>query len=180
MAYREAYSRPNDTYHSIQQIDPTLNLHRPSNTYVTTQPRIDHSPQQRWQADQSQRRGSYQVEPGKKSEIKNRIKEIIELCKGDNSAVQAEMAGVIKEEQYISDLLGRTENDGFRPPAPTGPSFSFTPHREDHGSSLQRDIKSVILQNSHIQLPEEALQLINEIERRALAEIDKLKGELSQ
>jgi hypothetical protein len=148
MAYRDPYSRPNDTYNSIQQID----LHRPSNTYVPTQPRIDHSPQTRWQPDNSQRRSTYQVEAGKKSEIKNRIKEIIDLCKGENSAVQAEMAGVIREEREVYDLLGRADHDNFRP-APSAPS-QFTPYREDQGSALQRDIKSIILQNSHIQLPE--------------------------
>jgi exopolyphosphatase/pppGpp-phosphohydrolase len=85
MAYRDPYARPNDTYNSIrEQIDPSsLQLHRPSNTYVATNPRIDASSQQRWQPDASQRR-SYQVESTKKSEIKNRIKEIIDLCKGEN------------------------------------------------------------------------------------------------
>lgn len=49
MAYRDPYARPNDTYNSIQQIvDPNLQLYRPSNTYVPTQPRIDHSLQTRW------------------------------------------------------------------------------------------------------------------------------------
>lgn len=168
MAYRDAYPRPNDTYNSIrEQVDPnTLQLHRPSNTYVPTQPRIDTSPQPRWQPDTSQRRsGSFQVEPGKKNEIKNRIKEIIDLCKGDNSAVHQEMAGVIKEEREVYDLLGRADHDSFRPSAPP----HYTPARDDPASSLQRDIKSTILQNSHVQLSEEALQLINEIERRALA-----------
>lgn len=88
MAYRDPYARPNDTYNSIrEQVDPTsLQLHRPSNTYVPTQPRIDNSPLPRWQTDNSQRR-SFQVDASKKSEIKNRIKEIIDLCKGENSAV---------------------------------------------------------------------------------------------
>jgi len=61
MAYRDPYARPNDTYNSIrEQVDPNLNLHRPSNTYVPTQPRIDPSPS-RWQPDYSQRRSNYQV-----------------------------------------------------------------------------------------------------------------------
>ncbi len=179
MAYRDPYARPNDTYNSIQQIDPNLNIHRPSNTYVPTQPRIDHSPQTRWQPDYSQR-GSYQVEPAKKGEIKNRIKEIIELCRGENSAVNAEMGGIIREEREVYDLLGRTDHDSFRPPAPIGPSSQLTPHRDDAGSTLQRDIKSILVGNSHIQLPEEAHQLVNEIERKALVEIERLKNELNQ
>jgi hypothetical protein len=87
------------------------------------------------------------------------------------------MAGVIREEQDVLNLLARTDHDNFRP-APT--ASHYTPHREEHPNNLQRDIRSTILQNGHIQLPEEALQLVNEIERRALAEIDKLKAELSQ
>jgi len=82
------------------------------------------------------------------------------------------MAGIIKEEREVADLLGRTDHEAFRQQAPA----HYTPARDDHGSALQRDIKSIILQNSHTQLPEEALQLVNEIERRALAEIEKLRA----
>ena len=125
MAYRDTYYGQN-----YQQDEASLNLYRPSNTYVPTQPRIDHSPQQRWQQDTSQGRGGYQVEGGKKSEIKNRIREIIDLCKGENAAIHQEIAGVIKEERDVYDLLGRTEQDNFRPPASSAPAHShFTPLR---------------------------------------------------
>jgi hypothetical protein len=68
------------------------------------------------------------------------------------------MAGVIREEQDVLNLLARTDHDNFRP-APT--ASHYTPHREEHPNNLQRDIRSTILQNGHIQLPEEALQLVN-------------------
>lgn len=77
------------------------------------------------------------------------------MCKGENAAIHQEMAGVIRDEREVYDLLARTEQDSFRPPASSAPIHSqFTPLREEQASTLQRDIKSILVQNSHIQLPE--------------------------
>jgi hypothetical protein len=127
---------------------------------VPTNRNIDSSPQSKWQPEFSQKRNSYQVEISKKAEIKNRIKEIIDLCKDENSAVHKEMGGVIEAERGVYNLLNQADQENFRPNAPGN---QFTPIKPDdyRSSNLQKDIKSMIMQNSHIQLPEEAHQLIN-------------------
>ena len=45
------------------------------------------------------------------------------------------------------------------------------------GRALQQDIRSILTQSGNVQLSEEGLQLINEIERRCLAEIEKMRDE---
>jgi hypothetical protein len=82
-------------------------------------------------------------------------------------------------EKGIYNLLQQADMEGlptgYAPPQ--GPPSTYTPIRapEETGKNLQRDIKSIIERNTHVHLSEEALQLINEIERRALAEIEKIR-----
>lgn len=181
------YNRPNDTYASIrEQMDRetqgiiadrnSIQVYRPSNTYVPTIRNIDNTPQSKWQPEYSQKRGGYPLENAKKNEIKNRIKEIIDLCKDENSAVHREMTGVIEAEKGVLNLLGQAEVEGFRQVAPGGTQFTPVKIDDYRPNTQQREIRSIITQNSYSHLPEEAQQLINEIERRSLAEIEKLRN----
>ena len=101
-------------------------------------------------------------------------------------AATRDIAGVAEEEKNIYNLLQQANfaADGTAPqanpmfpPTPTNAPLNagnYTPIRSqgedltNPGKSLQQDIRSMLSNNSNIQLSEEALQLINEIERRCL------------
>lgn len=84
------------------------------------------------------------------------------------------MAGVAEAEKGIFSLLQNADVENVTAPGqPYAPSANYTPIRgqpDDTGKNLQKDIKTLI-GNSRVNLNEETSQLINEIERRALAEI---------
>lgn len=86
------------------------------------------------------------------------------------------MTGVIEAEKGVLNLLGQAEVEGFRQVAPGGTQFTPVKTDDYRPNTQQREVRSIITQNGYSQLPEEAQQLINEIERRSIAEIEKLKA----
>jgi hypothetical protein len=131
--------------------------------------------------DPNSKRASFTNTNHKKSELKNKIREIIDLCKDENASVTRDLSRAAETEEGIYNLLkGANVAAGENPVTSTSnnyaPSANYTPIRGSHNEeaanpakNLQQDIRAMLSRNGNVQLSEEALQLIDEIERRCLA-----------
>ena len=108
----------------------------------------------------------------------------MQMCRDENSAVNRDLNSLIQAEKGVHDLLQQTEPAAPSMSGPPGTPIPSTitpirPVKEDTSSQLHHDIGSIIRKNSHVPLNEEALRLIDEIERRAMAEVERVRDEKS-